>query len=129
MRGVAMSLRKSPTLTPALLAANRQNAKQSTGPRTARGKAWSRLNRMRHGARSKEFINFCEALYYAPPGRVEVTAQALLASKPVLHPVFLEMAEMSLQAEIEICEESRRRRREGEMRINDSFERSKPECY
>ena len=124
-----MSLRKSPTLTPALLASNRQNAKQSTGPRTAQGKAWSRLNRMRHGARSKEFINFCEALYYAPPGRVEATAQALLASKPVLHPVFLEIAEMSLQAEIDICEESRRRRTEGEIRKINSFRRSKPECY
>ncbi|MGD0223598.1 MAG: hypothetical protein ABSF71_14795, partial [Terriglobia bacterium] len=26
---------------PALLASNRRNAKKSTGPRTARGKAWS----------------------------------------------------------------------------------------
>jgi hypothetical protein len=47
-----VSLRKSPTLTPALLAANRRNAKKSTGPRTARGKAWSRLNSLRHGCHS-----------------------------------------------------------------------------
>ena len=40
-----MSLRKSPTLTPALLTARRQNTKKSRGPRTARGKAWSRLNK------------------------------------------------------------------------------------
>ena len=33
-----MSLRKSPTLTPALLEANRRNARKSTGPRTARGR-------------------------------------------------------------------------------------------
>jgi hypothetical protein len=33
-----MSLRKRPTLTPALLAANRANAQKSTGPRTVRGK-------------------------------------------------------------------------------------------
>jgi hypothetical protein len=109
-----MSLRKSPTLTPALLASNRQNAKQSTGPRTARGKAWSRLNRMRHGARSPEFINFLKALFDAPDGRMAATAQALLASKPVLHPVFLELAKMSLQVEIDICEESRRRRAQGQ---------------
>jgi hypothetical protein len=43
-----MSLRKSRTLTPALLASNRRNAKKSTGPRTAQGKAWSRLNRLRN---------------------------------------------------------------------------------
>jgi hypothetical protein len=49
-----MSLRKSPTLTPASLAARRQNSNKSTGPRTARGKAWSPLNRLRHGARSAE---------------------------------------------------------------------------
>ena len=38
-----MSLRKSPWMTPALLASNRRNAKESTGPQTLRGKAWSRL--------------------------------------------------------------------------------------
>ena len=85
-----MSLRKSPTLTPALLAANRQNAKQSTGPRTARGKAWSRLNRMRDGWRSPEYINFLPAGLDAPPGRVGVTAQALASSQQILHPLFME---------------------------------------
>ncbi len=44
-----MSLRKSPTLTPALVASNRRNAKKSTGPRTARGKAWLPLNRLGDG--------------------------------------------------------------------------------
>ena len=39
--GAVMSLRKSPTLTPALLAAHRQNAKKSTGPRMARVKVRS----------------------------------------------------------------------------------------
>ena len=53
-----MSLRKSPTLTLALLASNRRNAKKSTGPRTARGKAWSWLNRFRDGMRSMEYVNF-----------------------------------------------------------------------
>ena len=44
-----MSLRKSPTLTPARIEANRRNAEQSTGPRTARGKAQSRMNSLRRG--------------------------------------------------------------------------------
>ena len=44
-----MSLRKSPTLTPARLEANRRNAQKSTGPRTARGKSQSRMNSLRTG--------------------------------------------------------------------------------
>ncbi len=44
-----MSLRKSPTRSPALLAANRANARNSTGPRTARGKAQVTLNALKQG--------------------------------------------------------------------------------
>jgi hypothetical protein len=44
-----MSLRKSPRRTRALLAANRRNARKSTGPRTATGKRHSAWNAMRHG--------------------------------------------------------------------------------
>lgn len=39
-----MPLRKSPQLTNRLLSANRQNAQQSTGPRTAGGKGRTKLN-------------------------------------------------------------------------------------
>ena len=45
-----MSLRKSPELTPALLAAARQNAQHSTGPRSADAKHNSKLNALKHGA-------------------------------------------------------------------------------
>jgi hypothetical protein len=48
-----MSLRRSPLLTPAALAARRANARKSTGPRSARGKAWSCLNALCHGRRSR----------------------------------------------------------------------------
>lgn len=42
-------LRKSPVRTPALLAANRRNALNSTGPRTIAGKARVALNGLKHG--------------------------------------------------------------------------------
>ena len=45
-----MSLRKSPELTPALLAAARQNAQHSTGPRSPAAKQNSKLNALKHGA-------------------------------------------------------------------------------
>ena len=45
-----MSLRKSPQLTPALLAATRNNAQHSTGPRSAAAKQNSKLNALKHGA-------------------------------------------------------------------------------
>jgi hypothetical protein len=45
-----MSLRKSPQLTPELLAAKRANARLSTGPRTPPGKQNSKLNALKHGA-------------------------------------------------------------------------------
>lgn len=44
-----MSLRHSPVLTPASLAARRANARKSTGPRTVRGRARSSLNGLKHG--------------------------------------------------------------------------------
>jgi len=50
-----MSLRKSTTLTPALLPSNRHNARRSTGPRTDRRKAPSRLNGLKEGGYSPIF--------------------------------------------------------------------------
>ena len=44
-----MSLRKSPQLTPGLLAAARRNAQHSTGPRSAAAKQNSKLNALKHG--------------------------------------------------------------------------------
>jgi hypothetical protein len=45
-----MSLRKSPQLSPDLLAATRQNSTHSTGPRSAAGKDKTKLNALKHGA-------------------------------------------------------------------------------
>ena len=50
-----MSLRKSSRLTPARLVANRLNAQKSTGPRTARGKAWAAMNALKNGLWAQSF--------------------------------------------------------------------------
>jgi hypothetical protein len=47
-----MSLRKSPELTPQLLAAARHNAQHSTGPRSEAGKQNSKMNAVKHGERA-----------------------------------------------------------------------------
>ena len=49
-----MSLRKSPQLTPALLAAARNNAQHSTGPRSPAAKQNSKLNALKHGGRVRD---------------------------------------------------------------------------
>jgi len=56
-----MSLRKSPQLTPQLLAAARQNAQHSTGPRSAAAKQNSKLNALKHGGRVSD-ENRCLAM-------------------------------------------------------------------
>jgi hypothetical protein len=51
-----MSLRRSPTRTPALLAANRANASKSTGPRTPEGKSRVAQNALRHGLHARNLL-------------------------------------------------------------------------
>jgi hypothetical protein len=48
-----MSLRRRPTITPALLAANRANARRSTGPRTVEGKNRVVLNALKEGRHAR----------------------------------------------------------------------------
>ncbi len=50
-----MSLRKRPTITSALLAANRANGQKSRGPRTVRGKDRIVLNALKHGRHARNF--------------------------------------------------------------------------
>lgn len=97
-----MSLRKSPTLTPAMLEANRRNAKKSTGPRTARGKAQTRMNALRTGERSRICRSLMLACLYAPPGWVDQWARELLTREMALHPVIRKEAEIAMQAECEV---------------------------
>jgi len=94
-----MSLRKSPTRTPAFLAAIRRNAQMSTGPRTRRGKAQSCLNRLKTGERSRVYRQLWWGLLHAPPCAIGPTASALLTREQGLHPVFAELVGLSLWAE------------------------------
>ncbi|MGA3166679.1 MAG: hypothetical protein ABSF14_11240 [Terriglobia bacterium] len=111
-----MSLRKSPTLTPARLAANRRNARKSTGPRTARGKGWSRLNSLRSGARSSLYHGLWRAMCDAPPCQMASTARATLTPQLASHPLFAEAVDMFVKAEIAVVEESRWHREATESR-------------
>jgi hypothetical protein len=103
-----MSLRKSPTMTPARIEANRRNARKSTGPRTARGKAYSRMNSLRTGEHSPLYRELMMALFDAPPCAVDQTARAILTPQQAAHPLFAEIVDMFRQAERETAEESRR---------------------
>ena len=44
------------TMSPAQLTANRRNAQKSTGPKTEKGRAVSKLNALKHGILSKEVV-------------------------------------------------------------------------
>ena len=100
-----MSLRKSPTMTPARLEANRRNAQKSTGPRTARGKAQSRMNGLRTGEYSRVYRNLWINLLDAPPCSVGKTARAILNPELAAHPLFAEAVDLFRQAEIDIAYE------------------------
>ena len=93
-----MSLRKNP-MTPARLEANRRNSQKSTGPRTARGKSQSRLNRLRGGGRSRLYGDLLNALLDAPPCQVLETARATLTPAQMSHPLFAELVKTFCEAE------------------------------
>jgi hypothetical protein len=105
-----LSLRKSPTRTPAFLEANRRNAQMSTGPWTARGKAQSCLNRLKTGGRSRVYRRLWFGLLDAPPCTVEQTAHALLTRQQAAHPVFAELVDLSRWAETMVAMDERQLR-------------------
>ena len=59
------------------IAANRQNAKNSTGPRTERGKRRSRRNAIRHGLTAETVIDVLE-----DPAEYEALAAAICRLSP-----------------------------------------------
>jgi hypothetical protein len=98
-----MSLRKPYVLSPARIAANRRNARKSTGPRSARGKAQSRLNRLRDGSRSRLYQDLLWRLMDAPPAAVARTARRTITPELVRHPLFAELGRIFCQAEAEVA--------------------------
>jgi len=95
-----MSLRKPPTMTPARLEANRRNARKSTGPRTARGRAQVRFNALKNGRHSRYYRNLRMALLFAPPGAV-LGSRKFLTPEMARHRLFAEALEDAIWAEIQ----------------------------
>ena len=91
-------------MTQARLEANRRNAKRSTGPRTVAGKAWSRMNGLRHGNRSPEFLNVVYALSCANPGAILRVGDSCLTSAQRKHPAYCKLVEVFTEAEIGMME-------------------------
>jgi hypothetical protein len=125
-----MSLRKSPNLTPARLEANRRNAKKSTGPRTRRGKAQSRMNGLRTGLHSDFYHHLVEALVYAPPFSVDKTVNAILTPQQARHPIVIEIVEDCRWAEAAPANQRPgQHKRRGRYRTKRDIGTPKPECY
>jgi len=121
-----MSLLEPRVLTPAQLQANRRNAQRSTNPRTAPGKARSRLSGMRHGHCSPQYRQFWYALFEATPGcPAEFTVDQTLAVQEALHPVYSNLikvhSEMK-QQDLEHAHQLKRRGPKGQAR-------AKPRSY
>jgi len=79
----------APTSSARRLAANRANAKRSTGPKTARGKAEARRNALRHGLAAVSLLNA------AVSKQIEVIANAICGpdAPPLLREQALAIAE------------------------------------
>jgi len=108
-----MSLRKPYVLSPARLAANRRNARQSTGPRSARGEAQSRLNRLGDGSRSRLYQDLLWELMAAPPAAVAQTARGTMIPELAGHPLFEDLGRIFCQAGVEVALTRRALREEG----------------
>jgi hypothetical protein len=66
------------------------------------------MNRLQHGLRSPEYRRFLKALMDAPPCEMGLAAQAFFAKNPVHHPLFLDIAEMFVRNESDMCKQHTR---------------------
>jgi len=97
-----MSLRKPPTMTPARLEANRRNARKSTGPRTARGKAQVRFNALKNGNHSRLYKDFRMNLLFLPPYAV-FGPRKFLTPEMARHQLFADALDNAIWAETQTC--------------------------
>jgi hypothetical protein len=99
-------------MTPARLASIRHHAQKSTGPRTARGKAQSRLNGLRHRFCLPAYRQFWLALINAPPCYpVAKTVVAMLTPAEYCNPVDADLIDMQFEMEREDRVDTQRTRR------------------
>lgn len=84
------------------------------------------MNRLDDGMHSAEYVEFLKAMIDAPPGRVAETAEAILASKPIVHRLFREAAELAVQVETDICAEQRQLRQRRKLKKNSVFATTEP---
>jgi hypothetical protein len=98
-----MSLRKPYGSSSARLAANRRGPRKSTGQRSARGKAQSRLNRLRYGSRSRLYQDLLWKLMDALPVAVARTARRTTTPELARHPLFEDLGRLFCQAEVEVA--------------------------
>ena len=108
-----MSLRKPPTMTPARLEANRRNARKSTGPRTTRGKAQSRLNGLGRGPRARFYYDFMMLLMETPPDALDKTVQTILTPEEADSRLFKGLIRTIHQADFEVVMDLRKAYRRG----------------
>jgi len=110
-----MSLLKPLTVSASRITANRRNAQKSTGPRTRRGKAQSRMNSLRTGARSRLYQDLMWKLMDAPPCRMGWVLRECLTPEQAVHPLFAQLVWIFCQAEMGISQYRRLIRREEDL--------------
>jgi len=86
-------------MTPARIEANRRNAQKSTGPRTAQGKAQSRMNSLRTGNHSPLYEDFYLTWLDAPPGLINRVGASTVSS----HPLFAKTLDIFREAEASVA--------------------------
>jgi hypothetical protein len=124
--GAAMSLLKPRLMTPARLEANRRNALKSTGPRTPRGKAQSRMNSLRHGFCSPTYRQLWFSLFEAPPGYpVAKTVCSMLTPEEYYHPVYAQLIGVHFKMEEEDQVYSRQLRQQLARQASGNLKRSR----
>jgi len=107
-RGAVISLGRPLTITRAALEGNRRNTQKSTGPRTARGKAWSRPNGLSTGEYSLVLPSLFSAQTFAQSGRVEGAVRAIMASELIAQPLFAAALEGTHRQDRELIAQLRR---------------------